>query len=89
MSWAAAERLAAFEGQDRTRCSIIEVRWVTRISDSCGFAVPLMDHVGDRDLLLQSHSRRDDAALADYAADEELAQHRRACGSGPPLSRSG
>jgi hypothetical protein len=41
---------------------------VTRVSDSCGYSVPLMDYVGDRDLLVQAHSRRDDAAMAAYGA---------------------
>ena len=39
---------------------------VTRVSDSCGYAVPLMNHAGDRDLLLRWADRKDDAALADY-----------------------
>ena len=45
--------------------SIIDVR-VHRISDSCGYAVPLMSYQGDRDLLTRSHARRDEAALAEY-----------------------
>ena len=45
--------------------SIIDVR-VDRISDSCGYAVPLMSYEGDRDLLTRSHARRDEAALAEY-----------------------
>jgi hypothetical protein len=61
------EMWGAFHGQERHAVrAIIEVD-VTRISDSCGFAVPQMEHVGDRDLLRQWHSQRDDAALADYA----------------------
>jgi hypothetical protein len=61
-----AELWSAFEGQERHAVrSLIEVE-VGRVSDSCGYAVPLMDHVGDRDLLTRSHSRRDDAALAEY-----------------------
>ena len=59
--------LAAFPGA-RTHGlrSIIDVT-VERISDSCGFAVPLMDYVGDRDLLAEWAGRRTDADLADYA----------------------
>ena len=45
--------------------SIIDVD-VHRVSDSCGYAVPLMSYQGDRDLLVRSHARRDDAALATY-----------------------
>ena len=58
--------LAAFPGA-RTHGlrAIIDVA-VERISDSCGFAVPLMDYVGDRDLLEQWAERRSDADLADY-----------------------
>jgi hypothetical protein len=45
--------------------SVIDVA-VHRISDSCGYAVPLMSYQGDRDLLIRSHGRRDEAALAEY-----------------------
>ncbi|ACQ81870.1 pyridoxamine 5'-phosphate oxidase-related protein FMN-binding [Beutenbergia cavernae DSM 12333] len=31
---------------------------VTRVSDSCGFAVPVLDFVADRDILDRSHERR-------------------------------
>jgi len=39
---------------------------VARVSDSCGYAVPLMSYEGDRDLLVRAHSRRDADALAEY-----------------------
>jgi hypothetical protein len=45
--------------------SIIDVR-VHRVSDSCGYAVPLMDYQGDRDLLLRWGGRKDAGALAAY-----------------------
>ncbi|MCO8270743.1 pyridoxamine 5'-phosphate oxidase family protein [Actinoplanes sp. TRM 88003] len=45
--------------------SVIDVT-VDRISDSCGYAVPLMSYEGDRDLLVRAHERRTDADLADY-----------------------
>ncbi len=45
--------------------SIIDVD-VHRVSDSCGYAVPLMTYEGDRDLLVRSHARRDEQALANY-----------------------
>jgi hypothetical protein len=51
--------------------SIIEVT-VHRVSDSCGFAVPLMDHVGDRDLLTSWAERKSDADLAEYATTKNL-----------------
>ncbi|GAB1642114.1 pyridoxamine 5'-phosphate oxidase family protein [Krasilnikovia sp. MM14-A1259] len=45
--------------------SVIDVE-VERISDSCGYAVPLMSYEGDRDLLIRAHERRTDADLAEY-----------------------
>jgi hypothetical protein len=51
--------------------SIIDVV-VDRVSDSCGFAVPLLDHVGDRDLLVSWASRKDDAELCQYAETKNL-----------------
>jgi hypothetical protein len=41
---------------------------IQRIADSCGYAVPLYDHAGQRDLLDQWAARKDDAALAAYRA---------------------
>jgi hypothetical protein len=62
-----AELLTVFDAPPDTHGarSIIDVR-VDRISDSCGYAVPLMSYQGDRDLLTRSHARRDEAALAEY-----------------------
>ena len=51
-----------------------------RIADSCGYAVPLMDYVGDRDLLDRSQERRDDAYYERYWARAQRDQHRRAPG---------
>jgi len=45
--------------------SIIDVA-VHRVSDSCGYAVPLMSYQGDRDLLIRWSSRRSDDDLAEY-----------------------
>jgi Pyridoxamine 5'-phosphate oxidase len=45
--------------------SVIDVT-VERVSDSCGYAVPLMSYQGDRDLLIRAHERRTEADLADY-----------------------
>jgi hypothetical protein len=39
---------------------------VQRISDSCGFAVPLMEYVGERTLLTEWGARKSDAELVDY-----------------------
>jgi hypothetical protein len=52
--------------------SIIAVE-VDRVSDSCGYAVPLMSYEGDRDLLIQAHSRRTTADLAEYRASRNRA----------------
>jgi len=45
--------------------SIIDVA-VERVSDSCGYSVPLMTYDGDRDLLIRAHERRTDDDLAEY-----------------------
>ena len=59
--------LAAFpDAPDRHSLRSVIVVDVTRVSDSCGFAVPLMTYDGDRDLLIQAHSRRTDADMVDY-----------------------
>ena len=47
--------------------SIIEVV-VSRVSDSCGFQVPLLEYVGDRDLLTRWIRRRSDDELQRYRA---------------------
>ncbi len=39
---------------------------VHRVSDSCGFAVPLMDYVADRDLLQSWAGRKTDTQLETY-----------------------
>jgi hypothetical protein len=39
---------------------------VHRVSDSCGYSVPLMNYEGDRDLLIRAHERRSDDDLAEY-----------------------
>jgi Pyridoxamine 5'-phosphate oxidase len=44
----------------------IVVADLNRVSDSCGYAVPLMDFVADRDVLDRSHERRDEAYFEEY-----------------------
>jgi hypothetical protein len=61
-----AERAPSFPAKHGAR-AIIMVD-VTRVSDSCGFAVPRFDYVDDRDLLDQWAERKDDQDLADYHA---------------------
>ncbi|HTW19435.1 MAG TPA: pyridoxamine 5'-phosphate oxidase family protein [Mycobacteriales bacterium] len=62
------EQLAARFPARRGARAIIVVD-VTRVSDSCGFAVPRMDYVEDRDLLERWAERKDDQAIADYRAE--------------------
>jgi hypothetical protein len=64
-----AELLAAFPDPPDLHGlrSIIAVD-VWRISDSCGYAVPLLKYQDDRDLLQQWSSRKSDEALEDYWA---------------------
>jgi hypothetical protein len=49
--------------------SIISIE-VTRVSDSCGYAVPLMEYAGDRDLLPRFNARKSAAELDRYQADK-------------------
>ena len=43
---------------------------VDRVSDSCGYAVPLMSHDGDRDLLTSWAGHRGEAGLETYRAQK-------------------
>jgi len=43
---------------------------VDRVSDSCGFAVPLMEHVGDRDQLVRWATNRGDEGLETYRREK-------------------
>jgi len=47
--------------------SIVRVR-VTRVSDSCGYAVPLFQYVEDRDQLTQWADRKGEAGIEEYRA---------------------
>jgi hypothetical protein len=51
--------------------TVIDVT-VERVSDSCGYSVPLMDYAGDRDLLERWAERKSDADLVDYANTKNL-----------------
>ncbi|GAA2760472.1 pyridoxamine 5'-phosphate oxidase family protein [Actinopolymorpha rutila] len=57
--------LAALFTERRGARAVIVVD-VTRISDSCGYGVPLMDYVGERDLLPQHMGRKGEEGLRDY-----------------------
>jgi hypothetical protein len=56
-------------GKERTagQRSIVVVD-LDRITDSCGYAVPLLDFRADRDVLDRSQERRDDAWFSEYWA---------------------
>ena len=61
-----ADLYAVFDGAETHGLrAIIHVR-VDRVSDSCGFAVPFMEYVGDRDLLRDWTARRSPGDLAEY-----------------------
>jgi hypothetical protein len=63
------EELAArFPARRGARAVVVVVVEIQRIADSCGYAVPLYDHAGQRDLLDQWAARKNDAALAAYRA---------------------
>lgn len=57
--------LAGLFGELRGARAIIVVD-VTRISDSCGYGVPLMDYRGERDLLPAHMDRKGEEGRADY-----------------------
>jgi predicted pyridoxine 5'-phosphate oxidase superfamily flavin-nucleotide-binding protein len=57
--------LAGLFGELRGARAIIVVD-VTRISDSCGYGVPFMDYVGERDLLPAHMDRKGEEGRADY-----------------------
>jgi hypothetical protein len=52
--------------------SIVVVE-VERIADSCGFAVPLMDFVGDRDILDRAQERGDEEYFTQYGTTRNAA----------------
>ncbi|MET8310501.1 pyridoxamine 5'-phosphate oxidase family protein [Micromonospora sp. NPDC005173] len=69
-----ADRLAEFpEPPDVHAVRAVITVEVDRVSDSCGYAVPLMDYRAERDLLLSSHSRRTADDLVVYRATKNAA----------------
>ena len=60
-----------------------------RVSDSCGYAVPLMTHDGDRDLLTRWADNRGDEGLATYRAAKNATSidGLPALAPAPPLTR--
>ena len=49
--------------------SVIHVR-VDRVSSSCGFGVPFMEYVGDRETMATWTAMKSDDVLADYVAEK-------------------
>lgn len=63
------ELIAHFPEMPRGTRSIIRVA-VERVSASCGFGVPFMDYVGDRETMATWTSKKTDEALAQYVVDK-------------------
>lgn len=63
-----ADLLAAFPAPPHPGLRSVIVIDVERVSDSCGYGVPLMEYQGDRDLLVQFWSRKSPEEKADYRA---------------------
>ena len=61
------DELAAWFPARRGARAVVVVE-VERIADSCGYAVPLYNYAGERDLLDQWAGRKDEAAMAAYRA---------------------
>jgi len=66
------EELAARFPELPGRRAVIDIA-VDRVSTSCGFAVPMMDLVSDRDRLLEWARAKGDDALVDYRASKNAA----------------
>ncbi len=68
-----AQLLAAFPAAPHPGLRSVIVIDVDRVSDSCGYGVPLMDYVGDRDLLVQFWERKSPQEKAEYRATRNAA----------------
>lgn len=62
------ELRARFGKSERHGERAVVVVEVDRVADACGYAVPLMEFVSDRDVLDRSNARRDEAYFEDYKA---------------------
>ena len=58
---------------DRIGRRAVIVVSIGRISDSCGYAVPFMDFVAERDVLERSHERQGAEGLVAYREDRNTA----------------
>ncbi len=63
-----ADLVARHPAHPGTRAAVVVE--VARVSDSCGFGVPVMEMVGERDLLAQQAGRRGPEWMADYRAEK-------------------
>lgn len=64
--------LARIGSDDRANVRAIVLVRVEDVRDSCGFAVPLMEHLGPRDLHTQYFARKNDEEFADYCASKQF-----------------
>ncbi|MQA09091.1 MAG: pyridoxamine 5'-phosphate oxidase family protein [Pseudonocardiaceae bacterium] len=69
-----AELIPRFADADGPGLRAIIVVTADRISDSCGFAVPLMEYQDERTLHAEHFGRKDDAAFVDYCASRRYNQ---------------
>ena len=68
------DKLAAhFAGCPQAGVRSVIVVELDRIADSCGWAVPFMDYVGEREVLADYHERKTPAYLATYRAEKNAA----------------
>lgn len=65
----AYEEVAALSPEQPSPRAVVVVD-VDRVSDSCGYGVPVMEVVGERDLLRLSADKRGPEGLAAYRADK-------------------
>ena len=64
-----AELAPRFGELPRGARAIVHVR-LDRVSDSCGFGVPFMDYVAERDTMPTWVAKKTDESLADYVAEK-------------------
>ena len=57
---------SAFDGMQTNALRSVIVVDVDRVSDSCGYAVPFLDYVGERTLLTEANGRKSVDDLVDY-----------------------
>ncbi len=57
---------SAFDGMQTHALRSVIVVDVDRVSDSCGYAVPFLDYVGERTLLTEANGRKSVDDLVDY-----------------------